>query len=298
MARPRARLKLEASSAGTGSASFTGIQNENEFYSHHYLSEVFATDIQGTITRWREAAAEDAQGRPTPDQALRALARAYRQFRQNLSRRRPHDERVAMQRDWFGQLLSALGYSFDPANYQLDDNVPGRARSKEDIVVPALHVSASQQGTAQLLVLGTYDPEGDDEDPLSFRPHKAQYDGEAPPPETLLKETWETIITRRIFAQQHPPRWIILLSPSQILLLERGKWTHNRLLRFDLDEILGRRETATLQATAALLHQDCLVPSERNQPARRSGREQPQACLRGLERPQVRAPRVHRAHRQ
>ena len=78
----------------------------------------------------------------------------------------------------------------------------------------------------------------------------------------LLKESWEKIITRRIFAQQHPPRWVLLLSASQVLLLERGKWTHNRLLRFDLDEILGRREAATLQATAALLHQDCLVPSE------------------------------------
>ncbi|MCY4014386.1 MAG: hypothetical protein OXG82_16910 [Gammaproteobacteria bacterium] len=263
MARPRARLKLEGSSTRTGgSASFTGIQNENEFYSHHYLSEVFATDIQATITRWRETAAEDEQGGPTPDQALRALARPYLQFRQDLSRRRPHEERVAQHRDWFGQLLNALGYGFDPANYQLDDNVPGRARSKEDIVVPVMHVSASQQRTAQLLVLGTYDPEGDDEDPLSLRPHKAQYHGEAPPPETLLKEPWEKIITRRIFAQQHPPRWVLLLSASQILLLERGKWTHNRLLRFDLDEILGRREAATLQATAALLHQDCLVPSE------------------------------------
>ena len=37
----------------------------------------------------------------------------------------------------------------------------------------------------------------------------------------------------------------MLLAPGQILLLERGKWTHNRLLRFVLDDILGRRETPT-----------------------------------------------------
>ncbi len=49
-------------------------------------------------------------------------------------------------------------------------------------------------------------------------------------------------------------------APGQILLLERGKWTHNRLLRFVLDDVLGRREAPTLQATAALLHRDCLVP--------------------------------------
>ena len=264
MPRPRAKLKLEASStrAADGSASFTGIQNENEFYSHHYLAEVFATDIQGTLTHWRETAAEDAQGRPAPDQALRALARPYLQFRQNVARKRPHNERVALQRDWFGRLLSALGYTFGPANHHLDDNLTDRARLKEDSVIPVLHVGTNQQGTVQLLVLGAYDPEGDDEDALTLRPHQAQYQGEAPPPEALLEETWETIITRRIFAQQHPPRWIILFSPSQILLMERGKWTHNRLLRFDLDEILGRREAATLQATAVLLHRDCLVPTE------------------------------------
>ena len=32
-------------------ATFTGIQNENEFYSHHYLAELFANDIQTTTTR-------------------------------------------------------------------------------------------------------------------------------------------------------------------------------------------------------------------------------------------------------
>ena len=38
--------------------TFTGIQNENEFYSHHYLSEVFANDIRTTTARWRESATE------------------------------------------------------------------------------------------------------------------------------------------------------------------------------------------------------------------------------------------------
>ena len=125
-----------------------------------------------------------------------------------------------------------------------------------------LHTAGIRHGTAQLLVLGAYDPDGDDEDPLSLRPHQAQYHGEAPPPVSLMGETWDEIITRRVFGHRHPARWVMLLSPSQVLLLERGKWTHNRLLRFVLPDILGRRETPTLQATAALLHRDCLLPAE------------------------------------
>ena len=261
--RLRTKLNLDTSSlvrAGDPVA-FTGIHNENEFYSHHYLAEVFAKDIKDTVAGWRKSAAESEGGHSPPDQALRALARPFLQFRQDFARERRHKERIALQRTWFRRILKALGYDFQPANHLLDDNIPGRKRRTDD-EVPVLHVAGGQHANAQLLILGAYDPEGEDEDPLSLRPHRAQYHGETPPPDALLKETWETIITRRIFAGQHPPRWVMLLSPGQILLLERGKWNHNRLLRFVMEDILGRREAATLQATAALLHRDCLLPAE------------------------------------
>ena len=234
--------------------TFTGIQNENEFYSHHYLLELFANDIQATTSRWREAAGEGTDEKRAPDQALRALTHPYLVFRQKFGRERRDKARVSLQRDWFRTLLTALGYDFRPANHLLDDET--------DDQVPVLHAAGIRQGTAQLLVLGAYDPDGEDEDPLTLRPHRAQYHGETPPPEPILKETWSDIITRRIFGQRHPARWVILLSPSQVLLLERGKWTHNRLLRFVLDDIMGRRETPTLQAAAALLHRESLVPDE------------------------------------
>ena len=234
--------------------TFTGIQNENEFYSHHYLAELFANDIQATTARWREAATEGTNGKRTPDQALRALAHPYLQFRQQFRHERRDKSRVRLQREWFRKFLTTLGYDFEPTNHPLDEETGDE--------VPVLHAAGIRHGTAQLLVLGAYDPEGDDEDPLSLRPHRVQYHGEAPPPESILKETWDDIITRRVFGQRHPARWVILLSPSQVLLLERGKWTHNRLLRFVFDEVLGRRETPTLQATAALLHRESLVPAE------------------------------------
>ena len=47
-----------------------------------------------------------------------------------------------------------------------------------------------------------------------------------------------------------------------MLLIERGKWTRNRLLRFVLDDVLGRREDHTLKAAAALLHRECLPPEQ------------------------------------
>ncbi|MDE2977512.1 MAG: hypothetical protein OXU63_08320 [Acidobacteriota bacterium] len=236
-------------------ATFPGIHNENEFYSQHYLSEIFAKDIGDTVSRWSDeakaAGGASADARP-PYDALRGLAGDYLRFRGHFAReRRGHEARVEDQRAWFRQLLAALGYEYKARNHVLDDGDE----------VPVLH-AARQHGAVNLLVLGAYDAVGEDEDPLTLKPHRAQYHGEAPPPEALLKETWSDIVTRRIFGQQHPPRWVVLLSASQILLIERGKWTHNRLLRFDLDEMLGRRDGDTLKAAAALLHRECLVPEQ------------------------------------
>ena len=235
--------------------TFAGIHNENEFYSHHYLSEIFSRDIRDTVAGWHdtaEAAGGASAGARTPYEALRVLARDYLHFRRQFAYERRHEARVKRQRRWFAQLLEALGYGYEPHNHVLEDGDEA----------PVLF-AGRQHGSVALLILGAYyGAAGEDEDPLDLKPHPAQYHGEAPPPEALLRESWSDIVTRRIFGQPHPPRWIILLAPGQVILIERGKWTHNRVLRFDLDDVLGRREDHTLKAAAALLHRECLLPEQ------------------------------------
>ena len=248
--------------------TFTGIHNENEFYSHHYLAEIFTGDIRATIERWRKAA--EANGARAPYAELRALAPDYLRFRRDFDRERRSAKRIDLQRDWFRQLLRALGYPWQPANLRLADGAEA----------PVLCAADIWAGSPRLLVLGAYDPSGEGEDPLALKPHPDQFHGEAPPPEALLSETWEQIVTRRLFfpgpaprsptapSPNRPPRWLLILSFNRVLLLERGKWTHNRLLRFDVDEILSRREDATLKAATALLHCESLQPgSARGQPS-------------------------------
>lgn len=55
---------------------------------------------------------------------------------------------------------------------------------------------------------------------------------------------------------------MILASDAQLILLDRSKWNEKRLLRFDLIEVLNRREVSTLQATATLLHRQSICPEE------------------------------------
>jgi len=122
-----------------------------------------------------------------------------------------------------------------------------------------------------LVIIGAHDKDMSDLDPLSLTPDKEQYltasdsafkESQVPPDKALLKETWNEIISKRLYAQNNPPRWVILLSDSQLLLIDRAKWNQNRLMRFDWDEILGRRDDATLKASSVLLHKKSLFPDE------------------------------------
>jgi len=36
------------------SLDLTGIQNDNEFYSHHYLSAIFEGDLKDTFKQWQQ----------------------------------------------------------------------------------------------------------------------------------------------------------------------------------------------------------------------------------------------------
>ena len=168
--------------------TLTGIHNENEFFSHHYLAEIFTSDIHATIERWRK----QAESTPTraPNAQLRALAQEYLRFRRDFQRERRTGHRIIRQREWFRLLLEALGYRWQPANLVLEDGAE----------IPIL---ASEGATAtqppRLLVLGAYDADGEGEDPLALKPHTLQFHGEAPPPEAVLNETWNAIITRRLF---------------------------------------------------------------------------------------------------
>ncbi|WP_179309492.1 class I SAM-dependent DNA methyltransferase, partial [Escherichia coli] len=72
--------------------------------------------------------------------------------------------------------------------------------------------------------------------------------------------SWQDLLSTAVFTQNEPPRFVLLLGNRQLLLLDRTKWAQNRLLRFDFEEILSRRETDTLKATAVLLHKDSLLP--------------------------------------
>jgi hypothetical protein len=261
-----------------------GIENVNEFFTHHYLAEILGSDIRPHVERWRaeakegEAAAGEAtNGEATAGEATageatsggstapwRRLARLQGDFfraQEALERTRAPAARVEAHWQITGELLAALGYQPRPLHREI--------------------------GAGPLPLLGAYD-RGDGEPLLWLLPAPSPHRplGAADGAEggllaaKLLTEQHAVVadlpaafdakdVHRRsveelvsdAFQLDEPPRFVLILGEREWLLADRGKWPEQRLLRFDLEEILGRRDEATLQAVAALLHRETLAPA-------------------------------------
>lgn len=252
--------------------ALVGINNENEFYSNHYLGEVFTSDIRDVLEPWinQENAAREAEraarekgkeveaGYRAPWNQLYSLATEFFRKLTEHEKQRQIPQRLADQRSRWQPLLKALGYELNPHIQMLDDDTP----------LPVLARYNSTDGSPWLWIVEAHDQEEGTLDPLALSLLTAQFpaDTDKHKRDSLRKKangeyrSWQDLLSTVVFTQNEPPRFVLLLGNRQLLLLDRTKWAQNRLLRFDFEEILSRRETDTLKATSVLLHKDSLLP--------------------------------------
>ncbi len=233
-------------------STFAGLTNENEFYSHHYLAEVFKGDIKSLIEQWQAAEEEGgaAATHKAPYKLLQACSARWFAQQANVVRSKSPEDRLAAHRDLHQPLLAALGYTLQPQQCEL---LPGRP-------VPIWQVLGEQGKAPQLIIVPSYTPSQEDEDLLDQALAACHYAG-IPVPPAFKGMSMAEVISEALFGADQPPRYIILAGLNQWLLLDRFKWPNNRVLRFDWSEILDRKDSPTLQAAAALLHHDSLAPA-------------------------------------
>ena len=234
---PDARPRLIMAALDTVQ-TFAGIANENEFYSHHYLAEVFKGDIKARIDAWlqreQESERDDDTGR-APFKRLASCSSRWFALRGDLSKsREPRDKLTAFAEMQAG-LLRALGYGVAPTRHEF---VPG-----SPLLVWQLLGDAHK--APQLVVVPAYNPGQEEDDVLDQKLSSVHYDG-LPVPQELQDETWAAIVSDAIFGGDAPPRYVIVVGLNEWLLLDRYKWPNNRALRFDWNEILDRKDAATL----------------------------------------------------
>ena len=234
-------------------AVLTGIINENEFYSHHYLDAILQNDLKDVVKRWNELAEES--GDKSPPKAIASLKTDYFKTRSQISQEKDIRERLLLQREWLSRFFSILGYEYQPTEKVLDD----------DEIIPIVAEVKKSSGQPLLWIIEAISDTEEAVDVLSLCLNEAQFSNDESSPQPnpeLLSIDFEDLISDYIFAQDDPPRWVILVGIHQIVLLDRFKWNASRLLRFDLEEILARLDSNALQAKAILLHREHTCPSE------------------------------------
>jgi hypothetical protein len=231
--------------------TFAGIANENEFYSHHYLAEVFKGDIRDRLDSWDadEVAHPGEEAHRAPPRRLSAWAQRWFSLRSQIQRARDDAERWQLFSQTQAGLLQALGYA-SPARLGITQElVPG-------LPIPCWHLQLPQ-----LAIIPAYRPGAESEDLLDQTLTSLHYGGE-PVPSPLNRETWAELLSDAVFGAEAAPRYVLLAGLDQWLLLDRYKWPNNRALRFDWADILDRKDPDTLKAAAALLHKSCLAPGD------------------------------------
>lgn len=242
------------------------LTNHHEYYSAHYFAELLAGDLKETLERWKILADEhpDSESHREPPARLRSLAQPY--FRALEKIRRAPDSLAETQCEFLTSILPVFGYTLAPSWRAL-------GHGSATVRIPLIGEVTTQSGAPALWIIETL-PIGpsDDElstDPLSLTPFPSQFTADPqntnpqlPGKPAAADRTWEDILSKDIFAQEEPPRWVIFLSFGQIVLCDRMKWAERRFLSCDLRELFNRREEPALRATAALLHRDSTCPAD------------------------------------
>lgn len=228
------------------------ILNVGEYYSSHYLDTTFSKDAQKFTQQWREAgaAASPRQLQKLAQRYFKAKAQAIEEL--DWTQRRTAGPEI---QSWHSYLLQALGYN----------NLQPMALPVEagDVCVPILGL-LKRFGQPWLVVCesmfcipdGSLPDGAASEDPLEFQPLAAQL---VEPTHKLVQGDWGRAIGK-IFKTEDPPRWVMLLAGSRVLLLDRKTYANGRWLAFDLDEAFGRNEKTTFEQIATFLSRETLAP--------------------------------------
>jgi hypothetical protein len=224
--------------------AIAGLTNANEFYSQHYLDEILEKDLKPVFDQWKE------QGADSPIARLRTAsgANGYFRARQRFLTERKASERASLFIDLVQPLLQAIGYQLAPENLALADG---------ELPVLATHRDAKHQ---PLLVIAAAIAGVDDEElgPLQLKPQATDSHGKS----RQADSDWEDALSRRLFADDHPPRWVLLVHHEEWLLIERSKWGRKALLSFKLPDLFGPRDDKLLRALAALAGSQSVLPAE------------------------------------
>lgn len=216
----------------------TGIANQNEFYSDHYLRTILEKDLEDWVKT------TDKSDEDVPRwKKLQGLERRFLELLDRFRRIGSANDRLSLQREFVKDVLWALGYQTQPREVTLASGVLSVFATVEHLNRPYIWVVEALDGSNC----------GDDVLQLPVDPSQVEHPPSAATLDRLLGEAFFT---------DEPARWVIVVSLRAFVLLDRTKWSGHRAISFDWEELYNRRtRIRTYQLIAMLLSKDCLVPA-------------------------------------
>ncbi len=226
----------------------TGIKNQNEYFTNHYFSTIFAENAGETITAWKSKG-DSSETVKTPWSKFRENSRAFYAASERLKRNGTSSTKLDLIQELAEGYLKALGYPEPaPENIEIEDNV-----------FAPVYVEIKKPSGAPLLWAILAVNKDSEEDILNGNAFSCIEESSA---EQLTKLTNQDLANKILYNLAEPPRFLLFVSGTQIALIDRNKWNEKRYLQFELDEIFARREESTFQALSVLLHKESLCPDD------------------------------------
>ncbi len=223
-----------------------GIKNENNFYSSYYMDSLLEDDIKNVLADWHKIA-EDNNSK-TPYEELLNLNRDYLRLCSDIESEKNNFEKLKLQRGFFEKFFKHLGYNISPSCQEIEDK----------IYLPLLTNVNKSSGMPLLWVIELVNASADNIDSLDLNFINEQFDNNLIIGKDYLTRPIEEIIGKNVFTLAESPRYVIICTHKQILLIDQTKWNNSRLIRFDLNEIFNRKDTNTFKLMAILLHKSSI----------------------------------------
>ena len=214
-----------------------GIENQNEFFTDHYVHVALEKDITG----WAKKQREEKPEADHPWQQLQRLRPAFVEAEEAFRRAEGAAERLEIQRDFVRQVLWALGIT----------TVAESQFATGGILVPTF-----AREDPDFWALEAFDAEDLGEDVMQLQAHALQI-GESKQDLSMEK------LVSAVYFERDPPRWLLVVSLRTFVLYERTRWSSDRCLRFDWETLFHQRtSTRTFQLIAMALGKESLSPGQ------------------------------------
>ena len=255
---------------------WTGIENENEFYSAYFFSEGLMSALNERLKKWNEEetnAKEEAQSlgladyKRSPASCLRLACRELAIAIDDLSRA-IGESRLQTEREINNRLLTLFGlptYQSSNGNLLLKNIFPNGDDKTPVALVGTLYAEGNLTDPVLWVLEATSlgQTSTDETDPLQWKVSRDQFTN-LPKLTTSVEneldtQNWQHFLRKDVFGCDNPPRWVILVAGTSWILIDRTKWNKNSCLRFDWKEITTRRTQDVLNGCAALLCAESMV---------------------------------------